>query len=81
MTSKSLAINHPFDEHELEHQYVLGELKVMRDELLPHGGHWSESVAEYYYSFLSEWVIQHISEDDMQMKAYPYDFIPPDMPE
>jgi len=25
----ALAINHPFDEHELEHQYVLSELKVM----------------------------------------------------
>ena len=78
------AINHPFDEHELEHRYVLGELRIMREELLPSRGGWSESAAEYYYSFLSEWAIRHISEDDMQMKAkletYPYDFIPPDTP-
>jgi len=41
-------------------------------------------VGEYYFSFLSEWAIQHIGEDGMQMKAqlktYPYGFIPPDMP-
>lgn len=76
------AIGHPFDDHAKEHDYVLGEIQTMRRELLPANGRWSESVAEYYYSFLSEWAIRHISEDDMKMKArlgtLPYDFMPPD---
>ena len=75
------AINYPFDEHKLEHRYVLDEPQTMREELLPRNGRWSESAVKYYYSFLSEWSTAHIREDDMQMKAtletYPYDFKPP----
>ena len=75
------AINFPFEEHKLEHQYVLDELQTMMNELSPRDGRWSESAVEYYYSFLSEWAVTHVGEDDMRMKAtletYPYDFKPP----
>jgi hemerythrin-like metal-binding protein len=78
------AIDYPFEEHKLEHQYVLNELQIMRDELLSSKGRWSESAVENYYGFLSEWTTVHIGEDDMRMKAildtYPYDFKAPDAP-
>jgi hemerythrin len=79
------AINYPFEEHHLEHQYVLSELQTMKDELLYSDGRWSESAVENYYEFLSEWTTMHIGEDDMRMKAiletYPYDYKPPESPE
>ncbi len=75
------AIKHPFEEHLIEHQYVLGELQTMRNELISNEGRWSESAVEHYYGFLSEWTTMHIGEDDMRMKTildtYPYDFKPP----
>jgi hemerythrin len=78
------AINFPFEEHILEHQYVLNELKAMRDELVSNAGRWSESAVEHYYGFLSKWATLHIDEDDMRMKAIldtlPYDFKPPESP-
>jgi len=80
----ALAINYPFEEHKLEHQYVLNELQTMMNELVSREGHWSESAVEHYYGFLSKWTTEHISEDDMRMKAildtYPYDFNPPGAP-
>lgn len=76
------AIGYPFDDHKLEHQYVLNELETMKDELISNQGRWSESAAEHYYGFLSQWTTAHIGEDDMRMKAlletYPYDFKPPE---
>ena len=79
------AIDYPFEEHQLEHQYVLGELQTMKVDLVTLNGHWSESAAEFYYSFLSEWATAHIGVDDMRLKerleAYPYDFMPAEMPE
>jgi hemerythrin len=78
------AINFPFEEHKLEHDYVLNEMQTMWDELASREGGWSESVIEHYYEFLIEWTVAHIREDDMQMKraleAYPYDFTPPASP-
>jgi hemerythrin-like metal-binding protein len=78
------AIGYPFEEHQLEHQYVLGELATMKTDLVAKNGRWSESAAEFYYSFLSEWATSHIGVDDMKLKAtlgsYPYDFMPPDTP-
>ena len=76
------AVNYPFEEHDLEHQYVLGELQTMRDELVTSEGRWSESMIEHYYGFLSRWTTLHINEDDMRMKeilsTYPYNFKTPD---
>lgn len=80
----ALAINYPFEEHKLEHQYVLNELQTMRNEIVSLEGRWSESAVEHYYGFLSKWTTLHIGEDDMRMKAildtYPYDFNPPGAP-
>jgi hemerythrin-like metal-binding protein len=78
------AIDYPFEEHKLEHLYVLNEIQIMKKELVSNEGKWSESSAEHYYGFLSEWTTMHIGEDDMRMKeildTYPYDFKPPEAP-
>jgi hemerythrin len=77
------AINFPFEEHNLEHQYILDEFQIIKDKLADNQDGWSESVAEYYYMFLSTWAIDHVMEDDMKMKplldTYPYDFKPDDL--
>jgi hemerythrin len=74
------AIHFPFDEHDMEHQYILGEFQVIKEKLAASQVRWSESVAEHYYMFLSTWAIDHVMEDDMKMKplleTYPYDFKP-----
>jgi hemerythrin len=77
------AINFPFDEHNLEHRYILDELQAIKEKLADNQGEWSESVAEYYYMFLSNWAVEHVMEDDMKMKSlletYPYDYKPEDL--
>jgi hemerythrin len=79
----ALAINFPFDEHNLEHRYILDELQVIKQKIADNQGEWSESVAEYCYMFLSTWATEHIMQDDMKMKplleAYPYDYKPDDL--
>jgi len=74
------AIDFPFEEHDMEHQYILGEFQALKDRLADNQGRWSESVAEHYYMFLSTWAIDHVMEDDMKMKplleTYPYNFRP-----
>jgi hemerythrin-like metal-binding protein len=76
------AVNFPFVQNMPEHQYVRKEFQHMRDELVGKNGIWSESAAEYYSHFLSEWMIEHILDEDMQMKPvlqnFPYDFKPAD---
>lgn len=73
------AIGLPFEEHVLEHQYVKNELLQMKNELIDINGRWSESAAEYYSYFLSEWFYQHLTEESESMSALrvrPYDFKP-----
>lgn len=74
------AVNFPFTQNKPEHQYVQKEFQHIRDELVDKNGVWSESAAEHYSYFLSEWMIQHVLQEDMLMKpvlqSYPYDFKP-----
>lgn len=81
----AIAIDHPFDQHRLEHQYVLSELQKMKEDLLGTSDRWSESASMHYLFFLSNWASDHISEDDMLMKpnllSRPYDFRPDDLTE
>jgi len=74
------AVNFAFTQNKLEHQYVQKEFQHIRGELVDKNGTWSESAAEHYSYFLSEWMIEHIKEEDMLMKpvlqTYPYDFKP-----
>ncbi|MGA9666459.1 MAG: hemerythrin domain-containing protein [Gallionella sp.] len=73
-------VNYPFEQHHLEHQYILKEMRIINNELAGFKGKWSESIAEHYFQFLSTWAVDHIDEDDIKMKvmleAYPYDLKP-----
>jgi hemerythrin len=77
------AINYRFDDHHLEHQYILKEMRLVEKELAAHHSKWSESIAEHYFQFLSTWAIDHIDQDDMKLKVlletYPYNFKPDDL--
>ena len=77
------AIDFPFEDHVLEHKYILDEFQQIKTLLSANQDSWSESVAEYYFDFLSTWAIDHVLEDDMKMKilleTYPYDFKPDDL--
>ena len=74
------AIGFDFTQNKLEHQYVQNELRHMVEDLVAKNGAWSESVAAHYSFFLSEWMVEHILQEDMLMKSvlqtYPYDFKP-----
>jgi hemerythrin len=74
----AMAIDLSFSEHEMEHQYVKNELLNMRDELANMNGRWSESAAENYSYFLSEWLNAHLTEESKIIKQvlqnYPYNF-------
>ncbi len=77
------ALDYSFEQHHLEHQYILKEMRTVNEQLTAHQGSWSESIAEHYFQFLSSWAIDHIDNDDMKMKAllvtFPYDFKPGDL--
>lgn len=77
------ALDYSFEQHHLEHQYILKEMRTVNEQLATHKGSWSESIAEHYFQFLSSWAIDHIDNDDMKMKAllvtFPYDFKPGDL--
>lgn len=76
----AVAINISFARRKMEHQYVINELRNMRDELVNRGGRWSESAAEHYSYFLSEWLHEHLTEEPKVLKpllqSYPYRFDP-----
>ncbi len=74
------AMNFPFDQHRLAHQHLRNELQHTRNQLEARSGIWPEYVMEYYPQFLREWLIKHITKEDMLMKpalqTYPYGFKP-----
>lgn len=77
------AVNFPFVQNSLEHQYVMREFQHMMHDLMSRNGMWSESAAEHYSYFLGEWMVEHILKEDMLMKpvllTYPYEFKPPEL--
>lgn len=74
------AVNFPFGQNKLEHQYVLKEFQHMKGELIAKNGIWSDGAAEHYSHFLSDWITDHVVKEDMLMRpvlqTYPYDFKP-----
>lgn len=74
------AVNFPFDKNKREHEYVLREFMHMKNELLAKKGIWSDGAAEHYSHFLSDWIRDHVLNEDMLLKpvlqTYPYDFKP-----
>jgi len=74
------ATNFDFTQHKLAHQRLLSELQHLRNELGAKNAAWSDSGAKLYYLFFHNWLIGHITNEDMQMKpvlqSHPYDFMP-----
>ena len=74
------AANFPFGKNKAEHQYVLKEFQNMKNELIIKEGIWSDNAAEHYSHFLSDWIRDHVLNEDMQLKPvlqnHPYDFKP-----
>lgn len=74
------AVNFPFTHNKLEHENLLKAFHLMRDAMAGKNGLWDEGEAEQYAEFLSNWLTDHVINEDMLMKAvlqnYPYDFKP-----
>lgn len=74
------AFNYSFSQHELAHRHLQNELQQTVNELEVKADIWPEYVMDYYPQFLRDWLIEHISCEDMKMKpvlrSYPYDFKP-----
>ena len=74
------AINFHFEQHELAHQHLHKELQHTIDQLAVKVGAWSDCVMDYYPQLLRDWLIGHITGEDMQMKpvlqAHDYNFLP-----
>ena len=73
-------IDFPFAQHKLAHQHLQKELQHTGNELDAKSGTWPEYIMDHYPQFLREWLIEHITKDDLLMKpalqSYPYDFSP-----
>lgn len=74
------AVHFHFGKNKAEHQYVLKEFQNMKNELIAKEGIWSDGAAEHYSHFLSDWIKDHVLNEDMLLKpvlkTYPYDFFP-----
>ena len=72
------AVNFPFGKNKMEHEYVLKEFQNMKSELIAREGMWSDGATEHYSHFLSDWIADHVLNEDMLLKpvlqTYPYDF-------
>jgi len=74
------AVGFYFARHKREHEDVLKTFHFMRDVIAEKNGVWNEEAAELYSEFLSDWLTDHLFNEDMLMKpvlqTYPYDAKP-----
>jgi hemerythrin len=63
---KARAANIDFPSRKFERQYELNGLFFLRGQLLAKNGAWSDDEAKYDIQFLSDWLIEHIANEDMQ---------------
>lgn len=72
------ALNFPFGLHKLAHQNMQTEIDLTEYELMKNSIAPTIFVTGHYPKFLRDWLIKHITEEDMLMKpalqTYPYDF-------
>lgn len=74
------AVNFPFNRNKIEHLQILNELNNIKKTLDATNGAWSDEIVETYSHYLSDWMCNHIINEDMLLKpvlqTYPYDFKP-----
>ncbi len=74
------AVKLPFIKNKLAHESVMKTLYFMRDVMAAKNGVWDKDAAGHYSELLSDWLSNHILEEDILMKpvlqTYPYDFKP-----
>lgn len=74
------AVNFPFAHNKMEHLQLINELNSMRNILESINGKWPDHMVKMYSHYLSDWMLNHIIKEDMQLKpvlqTYPYDFKP-----
>jgi len=71
------ALNIPFAQHQLDHQNILAAIDITRREIGKDSAV-TLYAAEHCAQFLRNWLIRHITEEDLLMKPVlqtrPYDF-------
>lgn len=77
------AIKFNFTKNDLEHTYLLKMFHLIKDavtSMSAKNGMWAEDAVEHYAEFLSDWLTNHVIQEDMLMKpmlqTYSYDFNP-----
>ena len=63
---KAQADNMDFSNRKLEQQYELNGLVFLKDGLAAKNGSWSDDEAKLDIQFLSDWLIEHITNMDLQ---------------
>lgn len=72
------AAEFPVEQHKQAHRYLQKELQYLREELEAKGGMWSPGAADHFSRMLGNWLMDHLSKEDVLLKpvllARPYDF-------
>ncbi|MDO8466479.1 MAG: hypothetical protein Q7S46_14700 [Gallionella sp.] len=63
---KAQAANIDFSNRKFEQQYELNELFFLKNGLAAKNGIWSDSEAKLDIQFLSDWLIEHITNENLQ---------------
>lgn len=63
---KAQAANMDFSNRKFEQQYELNGLVFLKDGLAAKNGSWSDDEAKLDIQFLSDWLIEHITNMDLQ---------------
>ena len=74
------AVNYPFSSDKLAQQQSMDEMGYMINKLEHTYGVWPDNIVSMYSRFLADWMSEHITRINMQMKpalqTFAYDFIP-----
>jgi hemerythrin-like metal-binding protein len=74
------AINFPFTQHDVAHQYLLNKVQQTKNELAANDGMWSDTTAKHYSKLLRDCLSKHIKVESKPIKIMLvnrfYDFSP-----
>lgn len=74
------AINFPFTQHDVAHQYLLNKVQQTKNELAANDGMWSDTTAKHYSNLLRDCLSKHVKVESEPIKIMLvnrfYDFKP-----